>query len=554
MNATDDLDADILALIESLPPDALREFVDALPPDEAVAMLNYMGHAGVELPASPLEQAQQLVAGFAERPHLAYLSERIAQAVADVEAGKDRRLIVEMPPRSGKSLLATQIAPAWILSTHPSWPILLTSYSGTLATSWGRQIRRWIAEGRIGAHLQIADDAGAAADWETTEGGAIRSRSIREPLTGFGAKVLIVDDPVKDHVAAHSEGNREEVWNWFQSVAVTRLHPPSLVIIVMTRWHEDDLVGRLLDAGQDGGDPEEWEVIRFPAIADHRPDKGEHDALGRKPGQPLYSPLIEETEEQTLERWEKVKRTVGTYTWSALYQQHPSPAKGAIFSTNWWHYWTTDPEAADGETIHLISPEVYERGRWVDSWDFTFDKTKGSDYVVGQRWVKYGANRYLIAQQRARMNFTEALAAMQTWAGRDPIESPHGERVHRRVVEKKANGAAIITTLRNKIAGIVAVSPTESKEARARAITPEIESHNVLLPHPGMPGYEWVRDLISEAREFPNGAHDDQVDALTQALMDLRDEGGGRITVPGIGAQTQRLDTSRVSAMQTIRR
>ena len=544
---TTELDANIDALLRVLTPEQVAELVAELPADQASVLLTQVETHEDVLPVSPMEQARRILASFAERPHLVYLSERIAQAVKDVENGQDRRIIVEMPPRSGKSLLATQIAPTWILSTHPDWPILLTSYSGTLATSWGRQIRRWIAEGRAGSHLQIADDAGAAADWETVEGGAIRSRSIREPLTGFGAKVLVVDDPVKDHISAHSKTTREEVWHWFQSVAVTRLHPPSLVIVVMTRWHEDDLVGRLLNPATDGGDPDAWEVIRFPAIAT------EGDVLGRTVGQPLYSPLIEETEDQAVARWAGVKRAVGTYAWSALYQQQPSPAEGAIFSTSWWRYWTTDPALADSDNVVLVDPQMFATGRWLDSWDFTFDKTEKADYVVGQRWVKVEANRYLIAQQRDRMDINDMLAAMNRWAGTEPIESPYGQHVRTRLVEKKASGAAIITMLRNKIAGIKPINPTTSKEARARAVTPEIETGNVLLPHPGMPGYEWVRDLVTEFQEFPNGANDDQVDAASQALMEFADVGVATVQSPA-RRQASQVGSSRVGAMHTVRR
>lgn len=481
-----------------------------------------------DLPKTPLEMSAQVFPDFAARPHLSYLSERIAQAVQDVENGVDRRIIIEMPPRSGKTLLATTIASSWMLSCHPTWPIVLTSHDSSLATSWGREIRRWIVDGRLGPHVGIASDAGAAGEWQTTDGGGVLSRSVRESLTGRGAKVLLIDDPHKDFVESHSKVAREMIWNWWLSVAQTRLQPPSLVIVTMTRWHEDDFVGRLLSKDHEG-DPAEWEVIRLPAIA----EKG--DILGRKVGDPLFSPLLSETHEEALKRWGSVKRAVGTYVWSAMYQQRPAPAKGAIFSTDWWRFWTTDPSIADGKKIILTDPGEFAAGSWLDSWDFTFKATDTSDYVVGQRWVKMGANRYLIAQQRARMSFTETIKAMEAWCSNDPMKSPYGQHVHKRLIEDKANGPAIISQLKDKVAGIKPISPRDSKEARARAVTPEIESGNVLLPHPDMPGYSWVRDLVAEFRNFPRDAHDDQVDALTQALLELRSFGEGKISVPGRG-------------------
>lgn len=491
-----------------------------------------------KIAATPIEHAQILVDDFNVRPHLQYLSDRIAQAVTDVENGIGRRLIVEMPPRTGKTFTATQITPSWVLTRHPDWPIVLSSYSSDLATSWSLQIRRWVESGKLGSGVAVAPDSGRAEGWETTEGGKLTARSLGGGTTGFGAKVLIIDDPHKDFIEAHSARAREDVWQWWLGVGSARLHRPALVIVIMTRWHEDDLAGRLLST-EYPGDPDDWEVIRFPAIAE------EDDVLGREPGQPLYSPLTDETEAEAIEQWENVRRDVGSYTWSALYQQRPAPPEGAIFAMSDWRFWTTDPERAshhedgsldpDGTTI-LLDPATLSGGEWVDSWDTSFKGGENSDFVVGQRWVRVGANRYLMAQKRGRWTFTRTVDEMTAWAKPDdPIGSPFGHLVHRRLIEDTANGPAIINTLKDRISGLKPISPRASKEARARAISPEVESHNVLLPHPDMPGYEWVGDLLDELREFPNSAHDDQVDALTQALLELRgsDRAGG-ITVPRV--------------------
>lgn len=545
-----DLDALIrVALAEvAAMPDGLQQLaagIGELGDTDADLLLRELDAAtGVEPEPSPLALAHHIMADFADRPHLAYLSERITRAVADVEAGIERRIIVEMPPRTGKSLLATQVTPAWLLSKHPDWPILVTSYSGQLATSWGRQVRRWITDGRLEG-ITIAPDAGAASDWETVQGGALRSRSIREPLTGYGARVLIVDDPHKDHADAHSKHARDEVWNWWQSVAQTRLQPPSLVIVIMTRWHEDDLVGRLLSTEHDG-DPDDWEVIRLPAIAE------EGDVLGRELGEPLLSPLVAETIEEANRRWELVKRAVGSYTWSALYQQRPAPAEGAIFSMDSWRYWTTDPALVDGDRVLPLPDErLLAQGQWVDSWDLAFKGVATSDWVVGQRWVRVDADRYLIAQSRDRSSFTETQERMLVWARtNDPAASPYGRHVHKRLVEDAANGPAILDSLRRKIAGLKAIKADKSKEARARAVTPEIESGNVIIPYPAQPGHEWVNDYLSEFRNFPNDAHDDQVDATTQALAELRDDDVGVVHAPP-SAVRARQQVSTMAALRT---
>lgn len=192
------------------------------------------------------EFARHLVPGFRSPPHLRYLMQRVSRAEEDMRRGLSRRIIVTMPPRAGKSLLSSQIIPAWLLARNPAIQIALTSYSAQLATSWGRSIRRWVEEGKLPG-VTIPRDAGAVGLWQTTAGGQVLSASIGQALTGFGANVLIVDDPHKGFAEAHSEVQRNAVWDWFQSVAQTRINPgPSLILVVNTRWHESDLVGRIL--------------------------------------------------------------------------------------------------------------------------------------------------------------------------------------------------------------------------------------------------------------------------------------------------------------------
>ena len=514
--------------------DQIDELIEGLDPITAQALLDDLDEnsRARSLPASPLEQALELDPEFTERDHLTYLSQRVAQAVKDVENGQSRFLAVSMPPRMGKTTLATFYTPLWILRQHPDWPIALISHDGGLVTSWGRQIRREVENHSLG--IEIAKDAGAVTEWETTAGGSVLSRTWRGPLTGRGVKVLLVDDPVKDAADASSLKTREAIWEWWQSVAQTRFEPPVLVIVVMTRWHEDDLTGRLLST-EHPGDPDDWEVISFPAVAE------QNDVLGREPGEPLLSPLLDETPEQALARWETTRRNVGSYTWSALYQQRPAPAEGAIFNADWWQFWVSPEHShlADGrENVSVLDlAEKAARAQWVDSWDMAFKGGDSSDFVVGQRWAKIEANRYLIHQERARLSFTESVARLKAW---DSPAAPFHEFVHRRLVEDKANGTAIIDTLKSTIAGLIPVNPTNSKEARARSVTPEIESGNVFLPHPAMPGYGWVNDLLSELRSFPKDVADDQVDSLTQALTDLRDHGGGGISVPRVFAPSGR--------------
>lgn len=522
-------------LLQGLTAAEIDEAVQGLPP-AVVALLLARGEGHADLPASPLAQARQIDSQYVERPHIRYLSDRLVQAVADVENGYSRRLLVSMPPRSGKSTLISLYLVVWLLRKHPDWAYILTSHDGGLATSWGRAIQQRLLES---PHLgvSLARNPSAASEWSTTAGGTVISRGIRGSITGRGARVFIIDDPVKDFVDAHSALTREAAWNWWLSTASTRLEPPSLVLTVMTRWHEDDFAGRILSKDHEG-DPADWEVVRLPALADST-----DDVLGRDLGQPLYSPLIDETEDQAVRRWEDTKRSVGSYAFASMFQQRPAPAKGAIFDAESWRYWSTNPARAtdDGRIVH-VDPAVDLRGaRWVDSWDCAFKGADDSDFVVGQRWAGLGPRRFLIAQKRGRWSFTETLDQMSDWLDAEhPIINPYGRYVHERLIEDTANGTAIIDVLKERVPGIRPLTKSRSKEAYARAVTPEVEEGLVYLPHPDDPGNEWVIDLLDEVRNFPHAKHDDQVDALTQALLELRARGRGMATVPGASRRVER--------------
>lgn len=531
------VDVELVEALRNADPAELEAIIASLPADSIEPLLGMLGAAAEEdMPLTPAAQAVELDPGYLIRPHIDLLSEKLAEAVADVERGISRKLIVSMPPRHGKTELASVYLPLWLLRRDHRTKIGIISHSPNLAATWGRRVRRMVERHGPKLGLSIAADAGAVSEWETPEGGGVMSRSIGQALAGVGFNVLIVDDPVRDFAAAHSEPTRQAVWDWWTANAVTRLEPPSLVVVIATRWHEDDLIGRLL-SDEHEGDPSEWDQIILPALADHDPEKGETDPLGREPGEPLLSPLVAAEEDTpkgrklALERFAELRRNVGSYAWSALFMQRPAPAAGAIFNAGWWRFWNTNPAAAtdDGRIQHL-NPDALRGGRVITSWDATFKDTKASDYVVGQRWARLRANRYLLWQVRDRMSFTKTVAAMKAFlTGGGEV----AELAHEHLVEDKANGPAILDALKDEISGLKPINPRGSKEARARAITPEVESGNVLLPDPTMPGYEWVNGLIAEARSFPTGEHDDQVDAMTQALDGLRAGGFASITVPG---------------------
>jgi predicted phage terminase large subunit-like protein len=493
---------------------------------------------------SPLGLATVVDEGHRSLPHLDYLDSRLVRAVRKVEAGESQFIRISMPPRSGKSVSTSEYLPLWVLQRHPDWRVGLISHSPSLAAGWGRQIRRMVEDDRLHLGLTVASDAGSVTDWETSERGGVSSRSVGQSITGRGFKVIIVDDVVKDYADAASETKRLGLREWWQTTARTRLEPPSLTVVIGTRWHEDDFTGWVDTAG----DP--FEVIVFPAIAD------EDDVLGRHPGDPLYSPFIVESREEALARWADTEQAVGPYAWSALFQQRPQPVAGAIFMTSWWRYWTRNPDLVS-DTCILFNPLDGQGLEWLDSWDLAVQAKETADWSVGQRWVIDGqGHRFLIGQARQRTEFTETLATMRYWATPESLGGT-GRFVHKRLVEQASNGFAIIDTLKRELPGVIGVVPRGSKEVRARAITPEIATGYVYLPHPSEPGNEWVLGLVGELASFPTGKNDDQVDALSQALASLRVRGTTTISNPGdraapLAASSRRIiDASRTGVRRS---
>ena len=277
-----------------------------------------------------------------------------------------------------------------------------------------------------------------------------------------------------------------------------------------TRWHHDDLAGRLI---AEGG----WTVLNIPAQCEDPAT----DPLGRAEGEFMIS-----ARGRTRQQWEMRKRTAGTRTWASLYQGRPTPDTGNLFPVDKWARYTAPLwiERDDGARIipDLLSDPDAEL---VQSWDFTFKDTATSDYVVGQVWLRRGPNAYLLDQVRRRAGFSESCQMMLDLSARWP-------QAIAKLVEDKANGPAILNALRARVGGLIPVEPEGSKYARAAATTPLVEAKNVHIPDPvAVEGAAWVTDLTDEARDFPGGKHDDTVDALSQAVHRL-------LLVPMLAGQT----------------
>jgi predicted phage terminase large subunit-like protein len=423
----------------------------------------------------------------------------IDAALVELVDKPDGRLIITMPPQEGKSTRVAKDFVIWLLTQNPKLRVVTASYSQALANRNGRAIRNTIAtHPELG--LTIAPDNGSVSDW-TIQGheGGVLSVGIGAGVTGRPADVMVIDDPIKDRKEADSETFRDSRWDWWTDAASTRLAPGAPVVVILTRWHEDDFAGRLLTAP----DGDVWSVLNIPAEADHRPELGETDVLGRQPGEFMVS-----ARRRTVRQWLAIKLRSGARTWASLYQGRPTPATGDILHREWWQYYD--------HPLHLVRDDgtciVTNYDELMLSWDMAFKDTSASDFVVGQVWMRRGADVYLLDQVHGRMDFVETCRKFRAQAAKWP-------QAVLKLVEDKANGPAVISQLARTVPGIVPEEPVGGKEARAYAVTPVIEAGNVHLP--AVEIAPWIDAFVEEAAAFPAGKNDDQVDAMTQAVNRL---------------------------------
>ena len=475
-----------------------------------------------------LQICRQCFGAFVEHVQPGYLMgwvhERICaeldRFLADAVAKKSPRLMLTMPPRHGKSTLASRCFPAYAFGRYPDMSFIATSYSAALASRMNRDVQRVIDSPEYAelfpATRLAGMDSGTHGQWLRTmdafevvgHKGVYRSAGVGGGITGMGADIICCDDPVKDRAEADSPTVSQAVWEWYTSTLYTRLAPGGGIIIIQTRWGDTDLSGRLLEA-QAKGEGDEWRVINFPAIA-------EADEEHRRKGEALHP------ERYPLEALERIKGAIGTRDWEALYQQHPVPDGGAIFRDEWLQH------------VYLPKDLPAKFDSVIMSWDLAFKSTDASDFVVGQLVGKHGADFYILDQLRGRWSFTETMAQVKELAERARARFP---RIAPRIlIEDKANGPAVIDALRHEVSGIIPVEPDGSKEARAHAVTALFEAGNVLLPDRSLA--PWVDEYRLELTRFPSGAHDDQVDATTQALRYL--SAGHRLNIaPALQRQLQ---------------
>lgn len=423
------------------------------------------------------------------------ICETLDQFYEDVKAKKSPRIIICLPPRSGKSEIISRNFPAYLFGRDPNLNIISASYSGDLASRFNLDVQRIIDSDNYKKIFPETFLGGKSyPQYKKTDSlfeivnhkGSYRSAGVGGGVTGMGCDILIIDDPFKDRADANSPTIREKTYDWYKSTAYTRLSDGGGVIILQTRWHIADLAGQLISKMHSDEKADQFKVIEYQAIA-------EHDEKHRKKGEALHP------ERYSLAKLEAIRQTLGAYEWAALYQQHPVPKEGATFKLdNFRRY--------NDKNIPVSFDRI------LGSWDMTFKDKKDNDFVVGQVWGKKGADFYLLDQVRGQWDFIKTLKVFIQLAEK-------WKRCHGWLIEDKANGSAIISTLKKHISGLKPINPTESKIARAEAISIYIETGNVYIPE----NSPYIADLEDEIINFPAVDHDDQIDCMTQALNYFRE-------------------------------
>lgn len=412
--------------------------------------------------------------------------------IVDVKLGKRPILILQAPPQHGKSEIVSRKLPAYLLGSQPQLRIGCASYSDELAKAMAQDVRRNLfgAEHRRlfpANQTRGKFDVNRLGEFNVPGGtGSYLGVGVGAGLTGRPVDVGIIDDPVKNEKEALSEVTKEGHWNWYQSVFTTRLSEYSGQIVMATSWAEDDLPARIAEHFR--GDIR-LTHLRFPAINEPS-EVGYNSAL--PPG--ALVPQL-----HSMANLKEIKGLLSDYWWSALYQQSAKALGGNVFKEIGIQYY-----------FPKDIPQKFDKV--IDSWDCTFKDTDGTDFVVGQKWGKRGANSYLLYQIRARMSFTKTLDSVVELFQMEP-------RAREILIEDKANGPAVIDVLKLHVPGLIPIEPDGSKLARAHAVTSYWEARNIFIPHIDVA--PWIRPFVSELTGFPAAANDDQVDALTQALRRL---------------------------------
>jgi len=408
----------------------------------------------------------------------------IAEALEDVANGKKRRLMIFVPPRHGKSQLASVYFPAWYLGLNPKKQIIATSYSQTLATDFGYKVRE-VINNELYEYLfdtQIKTDSRSTRKFQLENGSVYFGVGMGGSITGRGADVLIIDDPVKGREAADSPVIRNRHKQWYASVAKTRLHKGGSIVVISTRWHPDDLSGWILKEHTH----ENWEVISLPAIADQDQQfTFRHgDTWGRKRGEALWS-------QYPLEELESLRTTMGLREFVSLYQQRPIPLEGSEINGDWFRRYVSLPEFP----LQIVQ-----------SWDTGTKDKEYNDPSVCTTWYEDRTGYYLVDVWSGRLKFPDLVKQAKRLYDR--------YRPSSLLIEDQGSGQSLIQELRSGLIPVYAIPTKGSKVTRLREVSSLIENGFVYLPIQA----KWLADYEEELCSFPSYPHDDKVDSTVHAL------------------------------------
>ena len=430
----------------------------------------------------------------------------IADRLQKVESGEIKRLMVFLPPRSSKSVICSKLFPAWYVGRHPQHEILTVSHSDQLASDFGRSVRDLVnfdLFNTVFPDVTLRSDVRAAGKWKTNQGGTYYAAGVRSQIAGRGAHVAILDDVMSEE-DSFSETGRRYVKEWYPSGLRTRIMPNGSIVIINTRYHEDDLCGWLLRQESQIELENKWEVIKIPAWVDEPSSKMLNLPVGSS-----YFPEWKPSEILKNDE-EEIKASNGSRYWESLYMQNPVPDTGGIIKKKWLKWWDYDePPPCD----YIIQ-----------TYDTAFSTKTTADFSVIQTW---GIFEHMETDSTGRENWVSNLILLGNEKGRfdypalrtkaQELYDYHKPDVC--IIEKKASGQSLIQDLRRAGLPVLDYIPDRDKTARVYAATPLMEAGRVWLPK----GYEGSDDLYGEAITFPNARHDDQVDAMTMAIHYMKE-------------------------------
>ena len=421
----------------------------------------------------------------------------ICQSVVEkVENGQKVRLCLSVPPQHGKSHTVTETLPSWFIGRNNDMRAILTAYNADIAEKFGNKNRQLIKDyGEELFDIKISESQDNKTLWDIDKHkGGLYSAGILGGITSNTSQLTIVDDPFKNGAEAENPEIREKVWQTFVDSVLTRSQGKgNAVIVIHTRWHDDDLIGRLIKLGG-------WVVVNIPCVWESGVDK----LLGRKIGQTLCPELGFDSEWAT-----QMQKMLGARKWYALYQGKPYIDGGNLIKRTSLKFYNEKTKPSVFDAIEM-------------SCDLTFGGTKKTnDNVCIGVWGRVGANHYLLKKVKKKMTFQETLEQLRVLSSNFP-------QARKKIVEAKANGLATIETLNREIGGFVEFNPnSKSKQERFENVIPLIESGNVWLPDESLD--PTIEDDIEEMLRFPNATHDDFVDMLSQYLLNYEYRYGGKI-------------------------